>query len=305
MLIIDQKHARSFLLVCEEGTLRAAAYRLELEPSSISRQITALENQMGLTLLERGRNGVKPTEAGALLLAFLRHQSADLEALQSDFDALRGMQRGEVTIAIGDGFISDFISNALPSFRTALPGITFRLRSGSSDDVMRDLREDAAHFGFAFNPPPDEAIRLLNKVRQPLEVLLHPEAAAASSTAPLSFRDLANLTLALPLPNFGVGSLLRVTEAKYRSRLPTVLETDSLAALRNFVREDLGATVLPAFVVAREIADGTIVTRRLDVPELSKGEATILARVGRRLPEAATRLINHAARSMLAFKRTG
>lgn len=221
----------------------------------------------------------------------------------SEFDALRGMQRGEVTIAIGDGFISDFVSNALPSFRAALPGISFRLRSGSTDKVMNDLREDAAHFGFAFNPRPDEALRVLERARQPLEVLLSPEASEADTAAPLSIGALASLSLGLPMPDFGVGTMLRETEAKYGVRLPAVMEADSLAALRNFVRENLGATVLPAFVVAREIADGTIVTRPLDVPELSRGEATILTRVGRRLPEAATRLIDHAARSMLAFKR--
>lgn len=303
MIEIDTKLARTFLQVCREGTLRAAAYSLDLEPSSVSRQIAALEEQLGLTLLERGRKGAMPTEAGRLLIDHLRKQRADNEALLSDFDALRNMQRGEVIIAIGDGFISDFMSNALPSFRAALPGISFQLRSGSTEQVTQMVIEDAAHFGFAFNPSKEQALRIVEKVRQPLELLTSPQSELAVKTSPIAMRELADLDLALPMPSFGIGTMLRETEAKYGIRLPALVQTDSLAALRNFVREGIGFTILPAFVVAREIADGQILTRSLDIPELNRGEATIVMRTGRRLPRSATRLLNHCARGMSAFRR--
>jgi DNA-binding transcriptional LysR family regulator len=163
--------------------------------------------------------------------------------------------------------------------------------------------EDAAHFGFAFNPSKEQALRVVKKARQPLELLLCPQSELAASKMPVSMRELIDLQLALPMPSFGIGTMLRETEAKYGIRLPAVLETDSLAALRNFVREDIGSTILPAFVVAREIADGQILTRPIDIPELNRGQATILTRTGRRLPRAATRLLNHCARGMSAFRR--
>ena len=303
MIEFDSKLARTFLYVCQERTLRAAAYSLDLEPSSVSRQINTLETQLGLPLLERSRKGVVPTEAGRLLLDHLRRQRADNEALLSDFDALRGMQRGEIVIAIGDGFISDFMANALPSFRAALPGISFQLLSGSTEKVAKLVREDVAHFGFAFNPDREQALRVIERVRQPLEVLLSPQSKHAGSGVAMSMSQLTEIPLALPRPEVGIGTLLRETEATYGVRLSGLVETDSLAVLRNFVREDIGATILPAFVVARELADGHVVTVPLDIPELQKGEATILVRTGRRLPEAASRLATHAARAMLAFRR--
>lgn len=303
MIDLDSKLTGTFVCVCQEGTLRAAAYRLHLEPSSVSRQITALEEQLGLQLLERGRRGVVVTEAGQLLLEHLRRQRADNEALQSDFDALRGMQRGEIVIAIGDGFISDFMANALPSFRAALPGLSFQLLSGSTEKVAHLIREDVAHFGFAFNPAREQALKISERTRQPLELLLNPQSAFAGKKGPVSMAYLAEIPLALPMPNFGIGTLLKETEAAYGVRLRAVVETDSLAVLRNFVRENIGATILPAFAVAREIADGHVITMPIDTPEFQLGEATILMRTGRRLPEAASRLATHSARAMLAFRR--
>jgi hypothetical protein len=61
---------------------------------------------------------------------------------------------------------------------------------------------------------------------------------------------------------------------------------------------------LPAFVVTRDIADGTIMTKTLDIPQLSKGETSILTRNGRRLPEGAKRLVDHLIPSMAAFTNT-
>lgn len=297
----DIKLAKTFMLTCQEGSLRGAAERLSIEPSSVSRQITHLETQIGMALLERSRRGALPTEAGERLLVFLQQQASDLEVLRADFDALQGLQRGQVRLAIGDGFISDFTSNALPSFRNALPGISFNLQSGATEQIMQIVKSDQAHFGFVFNPSPDPAVRVLQRKRQPMAVLFAPGFDLGASEGPLTIQQLAKLPMALPMANFGVGALLRETEAAYGLRFHAVVEANSLAALRNFVREGLGVTLLPAFVVAHELASGVVKAKPLDIPELNRGEAAIVTRLGRRLPEAASRLVSHSARSMRAF----
>lgn len=298
---IDSKQAQSYLAACEEGSIRAASERLGYEPSTVSRQIGALERSMAITLIERGRRGVLPTEAGRILLAFLKRQQDDLDALQSEFDQLRGMRRGEIIIAVGDGFISDFVGNALAAYRSAYPGFTYLLQSGSTDQVMHAVRTDRAHLGLAFNARRDRSIRVVAQVKQPLEMLVSPQSQWADLNEPISIRQLAGLPSALLMPGFGVGAMIRDAEALYGVRFQSLVEANSLAVLRNFVREGLGVTILPAFVVTREIADGTIAAKRLDVPELSKGEASLFVRSGRRLPEGALRLADHAVRSMTAF----
>ncbi len=298
---IDSKQAQSYLAACEEGSIRAASERLGCEPSTVSRQIRALEKSLAIVLIERGRRGVLPTEAGRILLAFLKRQRDDLDALQSEFDQLRGMRRGEIIVAVGDGFISDFVGNALSAYRSAYPGFTYLLQSGSTDQVMHAVRTDRAHLGLAFNARRDRSIRVIAQVKQPLEMLVSPQSQWAGLSEPVSIRQLAGLPSALLMPGFGVGAMIREVEALYGVRFQSVVEANSLAVLRNFVREGLGVTILPAFVVTREIADGTIAAKRLDVPELAKGEASLFVRSGRRLPEGALRLANHAVRSMTAF----
>lgn len=300
---VDDKLTKTFLRVCQEGSIRAAAIALEQEPSTISRRLSALENALSVTLLERRKKGVFPTEAGELLLGHLRKQSSEFEALLAEFDALKGLQRGKVSLAVGDGFISDLLKNALPSFRAAYPQITFSLRSGSTEAVVQDIHNDLAHLGFVFNASADRSCKILATTRQPLVLLTNPTSEWATISEPVSIQQLANLPMAMLMPGSGIGTMVRDVEMIYGLRLNVVMEANSLASIRNFVREGLGVTVLPAFVVAREIADGTIATRALDIPEFAQGEATLISRSGRRLPDAAVKLGNHAMRSMLAFRK--
>ncbi|SCZ74260.1 DNA-binding transcriptional regulator, LysR family [Epibacterium ulvae] len=299
---MDDKLTSTFLRVCQEGSIRAVAIALEQEPSTISRRLTALETEIGIQLLERRKKGVKPTEAGELLLRHLRGQAAEFEALTAEFDALRGMRRGHVSLAVGEGFISDLIKNALPSFKKVYPGITFTMRSGSTEVVVQDIQNDVAHLGFVFNSMPDRQCKVLAHTAQPLQLLANPTSEWARTVAPVSIGSLAAMPLALLSSGSGLGAMVREVETIYSVRLHRALEANSLATIRNFVREGLGVTVLPAFVVAQEIADGTIVDLPLDVPEFARGEVSLIARSGRRLPEVAMKLANHAMRSMRAFQ---
>lgn len=299
---MDDKLTSTFKRVCEQGSIRAVAIALEQEPSTISRRLTALENELGIQLIERRKKGVKPTEAGELLLSHLRGQAAEFEALRAEFDALRGMRRGRVSLAVGEGFVSDLIKNALPGFKKAYPEITLTIRSGSTDAVVQDIQNDVAHLGFVFNAIPDRQCKVLAHVAQPLELLVNPTSGWAKTATPVSISSLAAMQSAVLSSGSGIGAMVREVEARYGVRLNRAMDANSLVAVRDFVREGLGVTVLPAFVVAQEIADGTIVGLPLDAPEFAQGEVSLIARAGRRLPEVAMKLANHAIRSMQAFQ---
>ena len=301
MTHIEHKQALAFVTTCAEGSIRAAAEYLGIEPSTISRQIQALEKALSINLIERGRKGIKTTEAGALLLLHLKKQQHELEAIQSEFDALRGMRRGHIEIVLGEGLVSDFISHVLPNFSATYPGFTFSLQTGSTETVLHALRNDQGHIGIAFNAPRDQAIRVIGETTQPLDMLVSPSSPWADMPAQLDIKDLSEVPCALLRSSFGVGVMVREAEVHHDIRLQSLVETNSLTVLRNFVREGLGMTILPAFVVTREISDGVIIAKSLSNPELHAGEISILARSGRRLPEGSLRLAELAMRSMVAF----
>jgi len=299
---INSKHARSYQVACEEGSIRGASERLEIEPSSVSRQIKNLEESLAIELIERSRNGVQPTVAGKILLRYLRHQSSELEAILSEFDALRGMRKGEIVVALGDGFVNDFVTNALQHFKQLYPGFHFVIQNGSTEQILHSIKTDQAHLGFVFNAQADASIECLAEHTQALELLLNPNSQWSKTGAPVSIETLLKLPFAVLSNDFGVGKMLHQFQHQNSIRLNNVIDTNSLQTLKNVVLENLGVSALPAFVVTREIEAKKILALPIDAPALHSGKVAIVTRKNRTLTKGVESLIKVAKERMVAFQ---
>src|SRR5688500_13361017 len=93
---VHVRDLRYFVTVAEELHFTRAAERLYVSQPALSKQVRALERQLGVELFRRDRRGVALTEAGAALLPHARQMLADWEKGAA---ALRAAQRG--TLAVG------------------------------------------------------------------------------------------------------------------------------------------------------------------------------------------------------------
>lgn len=296
---LDPKQTNCFLVAVQTGTVRAAAEQLGLEPSTVSRNISALEAALGTQLLERGRLGVRTTEAGALLLAFLTRQDREMDLLRSEFDALANMKRGKVALAVGEGFVGDLFDGALARFSSRFPDITFALTVGSTEHVMHQITTEQAHLGLAYNVTKDPKIRVETAATQPLVALVRANGRYDRPSS-LDMATLAAIPCAIPPKTFGIGAAIAAAEAKHGFRLRALVETGSIPALKAFVRNDLGCTILPRFAVESELSAGTISVRHISSDVFDDGVASLVRKEGRNLSQAAVLLIAHLKR-MSAF----
>lgn len=297
---LDPRQTSCFLTAVQCGTVRAAAEQLGLEPSTVSRNISALEKVLATTLVERGRLGVRATEAGELLIAFLSQQESVLDLLQSEFDALAGMKRGNVSIAVGEGFVGDLFDNTLVAFSSAYPDITFSLSVGSTEDVLHQVTSEQTHLGLAYNVPKTPHVRVQTSCAQPL-VGLVKRGGSYDSGRPFTLDELAKIPCAVPPKSFGIGAMITAVEAKQGVRLRAVIETGSISALKAFVRNDMGCTILPRFVVESELSAGLMVARAIPRTIFPDGQSSLIRKEGRKLPQAAQLLVKYLA-GMSAFQ---
>ncbi len=95
---------------------------------------------------------------------------------------------------------------------------------------------------------------------------------------------------------------MTTVEQRYGIRLNAVVRSNSIAVLKHFVREGMGVSFLPQFVVVQQISDKHIVTRMINIPEFKQGKAHMIVRQGRTLPQAAILIAEHLRQSMSALK---
>ncbi|MCE4060515.1 LysR family transcriptional regulator [Pandoraea sputorum] len=286
------------------GTVRAAADRLDIAPSAVSRQIALLEAELALPLIERHKRGVHLTQAGRLLMEYYREQRAHREDLLAKLQEVRGLRRGHIRLAVGEGFVSDLMGAPLQFFCKRYPDITLTLDLAGTNEVMRLVAEDDADIGLVYNPPAEPKIVSRAQLAQPVHAIVAPGSpliAKADKLGTLTLDALYDVPLALMHGSYGTRQLMELAEQSEKHRLVPTVTTNSISVLKHFVRAGLGATFLPTFAVSQEIDAGVLRALPIDHPILSNAEAHLITRAGRRLSGAANRLLTHLASKMEAF----
>jgi len=118
---------RIFLAVHRQHTLAAAATRLGLDTSTVSRRLAALEDDLGERLFERTREGLQPARAAERVLAAAEAMEAAHARLTRDASAVEQLAEGVVRISTAPGMSSTFIAPALPRLRKKFPRLSIEL----------------------------------------------------------------------------------------------------------------------------------------------------------------------------------
>ena len=312
MSLVQDRRISHFHEAARLGSVRAAADFLNVAPSAVSRQITQLEHELGMPLLERHRRGVKPTEAGERVLEYYRQRLAQQEVLLESLQSLKGLQSGSLVLAIGEGFIEG-LAGPLSRFSARYPGIELKVNLCGTNEVIRQVVEDEAHLGLVFYPTRDPKIRTHVSRPQPVCAVVNPQHAlaqqfgaqegsrrAAGKLEPLSLATLASHSLALPEVSFGIRQIVAQAEHQAGVMLSPTLTCNALAMLKQFALHG-GVTLLPEFVVSEEVAAGRLCRIPLQEAQFVTPHVQLISRLGRQLSDGASRLSSLLQQDMTAF----
>jgi DNA-binding transcriptional LysR family regulator len=132
---------RAFLVALEEGSLNRAAVRLRMSQSALSRQMQALENEVGGALLERTTSGVRPTAAGHALAISLPRVLSEYDAAMTEARRLARGQRDLIRMGYLGSAAQRFLDPALSALRKSHPEVKVKLFDLSPGEQIVALRK--------------------------------------------------------------------------------------------------------------------------------------------------------------------
>jgi len=141
---------RSFMMVLDERSLNRAALRLHMAQSTLTRQMRALEHEMGGLLLERSVSGVAPTAAGQALAARMRPLLEQFDKGVEEVRRLAKGQRGHLRVGYLLSAGQAFLNPALGTLRRLHPEVQVSLMDltpGEQLDALRKGELDVALLG--------------------------------------------------------------------------------------------------------------------------------------------------------------
>jgi len=136
--------------VVTQGSFSAAADALSYSQSAVSQSIATLEGEVGAALVERDRGGVRPTAAGAALVAHAEGILARMEAAENEVAAIAGGHGGRLRIASFPTAGATLLPAAINAFRTAHPGVEVTLAEGEPEEIAPRLRSGELDLALLF-----------------------------------------------------------------------------------------------------------------------------------------------------------
>lgn len=137
----DWNQVRAFLATAEEGSFSAAARALKTTQPTIGRQISALEEALGLTLVERSARGLSITQAGHDLLDHVRAMGEAATLISMAADGQSQDVTGTVTVTATDLLSTAILPEILAPLRQTAPGICVHIVC--SNDIQNLMKRDA------------------------------------------------------------------------------------------------------------------------------------------------------------------
>jgi len=233
-----------FRLVAERQSFTNAAEILHVSQPAVTAHIKALEEELGVRLLERINTGARLTKAGERLHAYAREVNQLTQETLQEIGAMSGEERGRLSVGASTTIAQYLLPRLLADFLAAHPRIELSVQSANTAQIVAQVLARKMDLGLIEGPPGTSDVRLESFVEDeivPIVTADHPFAARAGNgptlaelmAEPLLLRESGSGTRRV------VEDALRKAGASLRS-LRVVMELDSTEAIKSGVEAGLG-----------------------------------------------------------------
>ncbi len=245
MYNVSFRQLQIFVSIAQSHTFAQAAEKMCLSQPALSSAIKKMESQLGGLLFSRTTRKVELSPEGRQFLPVAERLIADWQDAFSDLYNLFSLGRGKLSIAAMPSFAAGLLPGILQQFKTEFPNIKLSVADVVMESVIKDVQAGRAEVGFSFEHEQMEGLEFH-------PILTDNFIAVLPANHPLCEHQMLSWSqIALyPFVAMNKGSAIRqwidsFMEINHLS-LNIVVEASQLATLGQFVKHDLGVSVVPA-----------------------------------------------------------
>jgi DNA-binding transcriptional LysR family regulator len=263
---------RLFAAVVDHGGITAGARALNREKSTVSRELAALEERLGVRLLQRTTRSVSVTEAGEVFLAYARRVVEELENAERAIDSLSDEPRGLLRATVPYAFIRFVLAPRLQGFQDRYPELRIAL-----DPTTRvvDLIEEGFDVAIRIGELPVSSL-IARKLGTSEVVLVASKHYAKNHPLPQQLQDLKDHRLIDLSTNVSATEWQFISQDRHNMSLPVSprMAIADPGVLLDMVVSDLGVGTIPMIYADAGIRSGALVRV---LPDWSRGTRPVHA----------------------------
>ncbi len=251
--MISIRQIQSIVAVVEERSFTRAAERENATQSGISQHISAVEKELGVTLFDRGSDGVTPTPAGERYYARCIEVLRSLETANGEARAASGDMSGKIRAGLIPAFTRAALAPALERFAARYPSVDLEILEGYSGALTDMVRAQELDFALVPGFPGETGLKISHLTRS-REMLVSGPRMGLTHLEPVRLSDLPPLKIIVPAR----ANVRRAKIEEYAEihgvRINRVLEMDAMLGTLELVASSDWVAILP-WVICHVDAD--------------------------------------------------
>ena len=259
---MDIRRLRYFLQVAEFGSLNATAEQVNLSQPSLSRQIRLLEEELGVSLFTRRRDGMVLSRDGLELRTRILGPLRQLEMALDEIKSHSSQIGGSVVLGMPSSAI-DALASSLAKRAEAFPNMALHIVEGSAGQMLKSLERGEIDTALLNAPPTDTKWRCEIEDLFIEELVLGGAAESGlSPDQPVGVEELARLPLILPSPPNHpppIRTLVDILSGLTGGKCNFPRYADSFQLTKSYVEAGIGYSIFPYSAVLHEAEKGTLV----------------------------------------------
>lgn len=276
---MDLNQLKVFYAVAQANGFTRAEQHLGIRQPAISKAIHGLEAALGLTLLERSRSGTSLTIAGQHLFASCRTIFDEVDRLSRIAQVSAKELKGDLRVATAEHVAAYLLPPAIASLRAQHPSLIPRIVTGASHMLVREIADGRAELGLFFTVEKTALLDRLELLKVPCQLVVargkgKDHGVLETFIGSREVDDVSNKAFPTVRMLQGV-----------RPATAIKVSCNSLEAHKALVAEGVGISILPLFMVQRELRAGTLEVLHPEYVYLASLE--LVTRRGRILPKPA------------------
>lgn len=291
---------RYFDHVARHGSIRKAADALSVASSAVNRQILRLEDEMGVSLFERGRRGVRPTPAGELLLRHVRETQNEFQRTRAEIASLGGTVSGDVRIISLESLLVRFLPQVVEEIAARHPRLTFTILAVHPSEIGEALRSGDNDFGVLFVDNRQRGVDVVAEFPTAIGALMRPDHPLAGNKS-VTLTECVRHPVMMLHDRWLLDAIMQMEFADSGARLTPRIVSNSIEFMRQAVKSGLGIGFFTPIGFIDEIQRGELVHIPLAEPGLAQSRIGILVPRYRRLSPPARLMISHISERLREF----
>jgi DNA-binding transcriptional LysR family regulator len=254
---MELRQLKTFQTIAKLLNFNRAAEILNYSQSAVSAQIKLLEEELGVSLFDRLGKSVRLTEAGHMLVQYSQ-KMLDIE--KETLAKVSGWEepQGSISIRMPQSIATYLLPAVLSEFHNRFPRVGLDISSCAYHSLPQELKTGIIDVAFLLAdsiPFAELKVELLRI--EPIVIVASPNHPLAQQPA-LHIGDLTGQAILLPKHDCSYKMIFEqiLTEKKVESA--TIIELNSIEAIKHCVMKGIGVTMIPMMAVAQEIAQNKL-----------------------------------------------